>query len=134
MRVAQWHFARGRAGTSIAADLPIIMGCLMVFMCAHLLEMAEWAVLLMRLGEFHGFATAFYHSAENYTTLGYGELVMGPNWRLLGPLEATDGMLMFGLSTAILFNLIIRLGQLRSQDHIMWADPPEPKSQSGERH
>jgi len=46
------------------------------------------------------FAPAFYHSAVNYTTLGYG-LVVSPRWRLLGPLEATSGTLAFGWSTAV---------------------------------
>jgi len=60
-------------------------------------------------GEFHDFAAAIYHSAENYTTLGYGDVVMSASWRLLGPLEAADGMLMFGVSTALIFTLINRL-------------------------
>ena len=53
------------------------------------------------------------HSAENYTTLGYGDVVMSPSWRLLGPLEAADGMLMFGISTALIFAVISRLVETR---------------------
>jgi hypothetical protein len=48
--------------------------------------------------------------------LGYGDLVMTPAWRMLGPLEAADGMLMFGVSTAIIFALIQRLLQDRFMD------------------
>jgi hypothetical protein len=36
------------------------------------------------------YATAFYHSAVNFTTLGYGDIVMPPGWRLLSPLEAAN--------------------------------------------
>jgi hypothetical protein len=41
----------------------------------------------------------------NFTTLGYGDIVMSRAWRLLGPLEAVAGMLMFGVSTAVLFGV-----------------------------
>jgi hypothetical protein len=67
-------------------------------------------------GEFSGFAAAFNHSAVNYTTLGYGAVVMTPSWRLLGPLEAANGMLMFGVSTAIIFAVIQRLIHIRFVD------------------
>jgi hypothetical protein len=74
-----------------------------------------WAFVFVRCGEFSDFAAAFFHSAENYTTLGYGDVVMSPAWRLFGPLEAADGMLMFGVSTAMLFAVIQRLVQTRFQ-------------------
>jgi hypothetical protein len=48
--------------------------------------------------------------------LGYGDVVMTPSWRMLGPLEAADGMLMFGVSTAIIFALTQRLLQGRFAD------------------
>jgi hypothetical protein len=48
--------------------------------------------------------------------LGYGDLIMTPSWRLLGPLEAADGMLMFGVSTALIFAVIQRLIQDRFAD------------------
>jgi hypothetical protein len=61
----------------------------------HLIEIAFWAVLLVLCGEFQEFGTAYYHSAANYTTLGYGDLLLTPSWRLLGPLEAAAAALMF---------------------------------------
>jgi hypothetical protein len=72
----------------------------------QLAQIAAWAALFLACGEFDDFASAFYHSAVNFTTLGYGDIVMSPAWRLLGPLEALTGMLMFGISTAVLFALI----------------------------
>ena len=76
---------------------------------AHLLEITVWAVVFILCGEFSEFGTAYYHSAVHYTTLGYGDVVMTPSWRLLGPLEAADGALMFGVSTAMIFAVIQRL-------------------------
>jgi hypothetical protein len=51
----------------------------------------------------------------SYTTLGYGDLVMSPAWSLLGPLEAANGILMFGVSTATVF-AVMRLIEARFAD------------------
>jgi hypothetical protein len=69
--------------------------------------MALWAGILEACAEFPAVAIALYHSAVNYTTLG--DIVMSGRWRFLGPLEATDGMLMFGISTAMIFAVIQEL-------------------------
>jgi len=76
----------------------------------------RWAILFVICGEFSELGAAYYHSAVNYTTLGYGDLIMTPSWRMLGPLEAANGMLMFGVSTAIIFAVIQRLIQARFTD------------------
>jgi hypothetical protein len=52
----------------------------------------------------------------NYTTLGDSDKVMSPSWRLLAPLEGANGMLMFGVSTTMLFAIIQRLIQTRLSD------------------
>jgi hypothetical protein len=80
------------------------------------IEIALWAAVFMICGEFHEFGMAYYHSAVNFTTLGYGDLIMSPKWRLLGPLEAANEILMFGVSTAMIFALILRLTQARFAD------------------
>jgi hypothetical protein len=114
------HFVRrerrlGRAGVRFWKDVGIVAGAVLVAFAAHLLEITAWALLFMLCGEFSSFRSAFYLSAGNYTTLGSG-VVMSPAWKLLGPLEAADGMLMFGVSTAILFAVIQRLAQTRYGD------------------
>jgi len=103
----------GIAGVVFWRDVGIVGATTLLVSGAHLIEIAIWGAGFALCGEFHGFASAFYHSAENYTTLGYGDLVMSPQWKLLGPLEAADGMLMFGVSTAIIFTVIQRLVQTR---------------------
>jgi len=97
-------------------DLAIVAVAISFAFVAHLIEIALWAVLLIICGEFQGFGNAFYHSAVNYTTLGYGDLLLIPSWRLLGPLEAANGALMFGVSTAIVFAVIQRLLLARYED------------------
>jgi len=104
------------AGTRFWNDV-VIVGLVNCFaLAAHLVEMGVWAVLFLGCGEFRDFPTAYYHSAVNYTTLGYGDLIMSARWRLLGPLEAANGMVMFGVTTALLFAVIQRLLQARFPD------------------
>ncbi len=106
----------GREGKSFRNDFLMVMLTMTFTMAAHLIEIAWWAILFIFCGEFREFGTAYYHSAVNYTTLGYGDLLMTPAWRLLGPLEAANGMLMFGVSTAMIFAVMQRLIQARFVD------------------
>ena len=119
--VATVNFVRretnlGRAGVSFWPDVSIVAVAMSFVLGAHLAEIALWAMLFVICGEFHEFGLAFDHSAVNYSTLGYGNVVMTPAWRLLGPLEAVDGMLMFGVSTAMIFAVIQRLLRTRYAD------------------
>ena len=68
----------------------------------NLAQIAIWALLFRVLGEFEQYGEAFYHSAVNFATLGYGDIVMSARHKLLGPLEAVNGALMIGVSTATL--------------------------------
>ncbi len=97
-------------------DLTIVALVMSFAFAAHLIEIAVWALLFMVCGEFQKFGAAYYHSAVNYSTLGYGDVIMSPSWKLLGPLEAADGSLMFGVSTAMIFAVILRLIQTRFTD------------------
>ena len=80
---------------------------------AHLVDIALWALLYCLCGEFAEFEAAYYHSAVNFSTLGYGDIVMSARWRLLGPMEAMNGIVMFALSTALMFALLTRLIERR---------------------
>jgi hypothetical protein len=103
------------AGVGFWTDVAIVAGVILLALIAHLVGIAIWAVLYVACGEFTGLAPAYYHSAMNYTSLGYGDVVMSVSWRLFGPLEATDGLLMFGVSTAMIFAVIQRLFRTRTE-------------------
>ena len=106
----------GRAGVGFWKDLAIVSGAVLVALAAHLVEITVWALVLELCSEFPHFAPAFYQSAMNYTSLSYGDVVMPASWRLLGPLETADGLLMFGVSTAMIFAVIQRLVRVRFGD------------------
>jgi hypothetical protein len=104
----------GRVGIGFWTGVAVLAVAVFFALVAHLLEIGVWAVLFMLCGEFPAFATAYDHSAVNYTTLGYGNVIMTPSWRFLGPLEAANGMLVFGVSAALVFSVIqylIRAGR-----------------------
>jgi voltage-gated potassium channel Kch len=77
-----------------------------VLLLGHLFQFATWALLFVWLEEFDDFATAFYHSTVNFTSLGYGDIVMSEARRLLGALEAANGVLMFGLSAGAILSVM----------------------------
>ncbi len=106
----------GRAGAGFWTDVAIVAAAILLALAAHLVEIAVWAVLFIVCGEFPAFAMACYHSAVNYTTLGYGDVVMTASWKFLGPLEAANGLLLIGVSTALVFAVIQRVVQARFAD------------------
>lgn len=105
----RYERSHGRTGHGFVVDLAIVVLTISFAFVAHLIEIALWAVLFVICGEFKEFGAAYYHSAVNYSTLGYGDVIMSSSWKLLGPLEAADGSLMFGVSTAMIFTVVSRL-------------------------
>ena len=69
----------------------------------HFVEAAAWGLFLWRNGLIPTFTEGVYFSATAITALGYGDVVLPPPWRMVGPLVAISGILMFGCSTAFLF-------------------------------
>ena len=98
-------------------SVAVMMIVTLITAVAHLIQIALWALVYLLCGEMATFETAFYFSAQNYTALGYGDVVLSQRWRLLGPLEAINGLLLFGLSTAVMFAVLSRLitNRLRHQ-------------------
>ena len=85
---------------SFWSSLVVIKSIMLLLVVSNLVQVAVWAMLFQMLGEFQQFSEAFYHSAVNFATLGYGDVVMSDEHKLLGPLEAINGVLMIGISTA----------------------------------
>jgi len=87
---------------SFAASLLVVNGVMLLLVLGNFMQIAIWALLFRLVGEFQAFDAAFYHSAVNFATLGYGDIVMSERHRLLGPIESVNGVLMIGISTAAL--------------------------------
>jgi hypothetical protein len=93
----------------------VLTTVLLILVAGNLGQIALWATCFRVSGEFQDFATAFYHSVVNFTTLGYGDIVMSEKGRLLGALEAGNGILMVGLTTSVLF-VILNVQMQRAWD------------------
>jgi voltage-gated potassium channel len=76
--------------------------------CLHVLEILLWAAFY-RWKCFATWQSAFYFSATSYSTVGYGDLILQPTWRMVGPVEGLTGVLMCGLSASLLFAIVTRL-------------------------
>lgn len=110
-----------RVGRAIAAHSPhkrpvtILVGVMAaigaLLTLAHCLEAGVWGLAYDLLGVAPS-GDAYYLAFVNFTTLGYGDLLPDPYWRLLAPMTAASGMLMFGWSTAVMFAVLQRAGQL----------------------
>lgn len=96
----------------------LLCSVMLVMLAGNFLQMALWAVLFSGCGEFETFAAAFYHSVVNFTTLGYGDVVMSEEKRLLGALEAANGVMMFGLTTSVLFAVLTALARRGWESHV----------------
>src|SRR5207237_708141 len=72
----------------------------LVTAAAHLVQIILWAVALLLVGEISTFEKAFYSSAQNYTALGYGDIIPSEGSRSLGPLDSMPALLLFWLSSS----------------------------------
>jgi len=75
----------------------------------HTVEIWAWALLYLLLGQFESFERALYFSTVTFTTLGYGDIVLQQRWQLLSSIEAVNGIILFGVSTAVVFEVFRKL-------------------------
>jgi Ca2+/Na+ antiporter len=113
VRFVAWALMGGHAGRSFLRNVGVVTAVMLVLMTALLAQVAVWAAAFVICGALPDLATAFYHSAVNFTTLGYGDIVMPADWRLLGPVEAANGVLMCGVSASAMFAVTHRLLEIR---------------------
>ena len=92
----------------LAKIRPLVFAML-VMTAGSLVQIAVWGALFVGLGEFDELYEAIYHSAVNFTSLGYGDVVMSKTWKLLGPLEAVNGILMLGMTGGALMAIVQQL-------------------------
>ena len=69
-------------------------------------EIFVWALAYLAAGAIEGIEKAFYFSVVTFTTLGYGDIVLGEGLRLLAGFEAANGIIMFGWTTALVFAVV----------------------------
>ena len=91
--------------------LRVLISTAIVLITLHIIEIFVWALAYMIVlpdGELKSLESAFYFSAVTFTTLGYGDITLSSDWRLLSGLQAIDGILLIGWTTAFLFAVLQR--------------------------
>lgn len=91
--------------------VPLLIITVLGVFLAHIVEIWAWATLyfLFEPDVLTTFENALYFSTVTFTTVGYGDIVLTPQWRLLSSFEAANGFLLFGWSTAFIFDIISKL-------------------------
>jgi hypothetical protein len=100
-RVGSWE--RRNASLWLASVMVATVGVLLM---AHVAEVILWSVTYLILDAAPSEADVLYFAFVNYTTLGYGDIVPVERWRLIGPITAMNGILLFGWSTAVIFEVL----------------------------
>ena len=99
--VGSWE--RKNASLWLASVMIATVGVLLM---AHVAEVILWSVTYLIVDAAPPGADVLYFAFVNYTTLGYGDIVPVERWRLIGPITAMNGILLFGWSTAVIFEVL----------------------------
>jgi len=99
---------RTRGASELRRTFWISLGAVVPLFFGHLAQVGVWAGFLVWLGAIQVYNDAFYFSLVTFATLGYGDVVLAPDYRIFGALGATCGSLMLGWSTALIFAAISR--------------------------
>ena len=113
---------RAKPGDHSQAGIRPLLVAMVAMMLGTFIQVGLWGVLFLVLGEFTDLYEAVYHSAVNFASLGYGDIVMSKYRKLLGPLEAINGVLMLGMSAAALMVILQQLVKLQYRDDSQAAD------------
>lgn len=101
------RFGRRFAKLSAFSHAGIVVGAAAAaVVVGHTLVVWVWALAFLFSGALPDMEQAIYFTLVTYTTLGYGDLVLGPDFRVFGSMAAVTGLLNFGLSTAFLVALV----------------------------
>ena len=95
---------RARRSSMVLAVLMVVSVLLLTVL--HAVEAFAWAGAYVALGARPDFATAMLYSLSAMTSYGHANLFLAKEWQLMGAIEALNGMLLFGLSTAFLFAVL----------------------------
>jgi hypothetical protein len=96
-------------------DFVVLSSVIIALFLGMLTQVLVWAITFTIIGEISDLQTAFYFSFVNFTTLGYGDITLSPAHAVLGPMEASNGVLMLGLSTSFLYLVAVKLGHDREK-------------------
>jgi len=105
---ARKSLARGLTALSAWRASVLMIRFTAAIIVLHISQILLWAACY-RWVCLRSWESSFYFSATSYSTVGYGDVVLPPVWRLMGPVEGVTGVLMCGISVSALFAILLRL-------------------------
>ena len=119
LQVLQRNFADSEGKVRTGKTLHVLVATVLMLLFLHTLEIILWAytyLVMLPAGELASFEEAIYFSFVTFTTLGYGDITLTGNWRLLSGIEALNGVMLLGWTTALLFAVVLRTWQGRPHE------------------
>jgi hypothetical protein len=101
-------------GWRMMLAMTVLIRTVIVLVALHILEIVLWAVAYRAMvpdSDLATFEQAVYFSFVTFTTLGFGDITLSESWRLLSGIEALNGILLVGWTTAMIFTVVQRIWQ-----------------------
>lgn len=105
---------------AMAGDTLRVAGAALGLFALHTIEIWAYALAYVELGALDHFESALYFSIGTYVAIGYGDVLLNPDWRVSGAIEGANGIILLGWSTAFLVSVVSKLRVLERR----WDDPP----------
>jgi hypothetical protein len=96
----------------------LVVATVLLLFVAALVEASMWATAYLQVGAMDAFERALYFSMVTFTTLGYGEITLSEDWRLMASFQAALGIIVFGWTTAILVAIVQRMVRIASGEEL----------------
>jgi voltage-gated potassium channel len=102
---------------SVPSRVILLLRLFISIVLLHVIQIGLWAMVFWQAGELPTLETAIYLSLVTYTTIGFGDVVLSPGWRVLTGIEGLTGLLLVGWSTAFAFAVVNRMYEHWRQTH-----------------
>lgn len=95
--------------TTLVGQGVAILSLVIALFALHSVEIWIYALAYLALGALSGLEAALYFSSSAFSTVGFGDVTLGDDWRMLGAAESLNGFLLIGWSTAFLVSVTARV-------------------------
>lgn len=107
--IMRWRARRIAGFAYVMQQLGVILAVVLGLFVMHAVQIWLYALVYIAIDAFESFEAALYFSTSSFTTVGYGEIVMTPPWRIVSAIQSANGFLLLGWSTVFLISVLSRL-------------------------
>ena len=109
IKVLKWLTGREAIHPGVFKSFLLLLFSALFILFVHIIGIWFWALFFLANGVFENLEQALYFSTVTATTLGYGDVILEPGWRLLGSFHGMTGIILFGVSTAFFISVFRKL-------------------------